>query len=63
MLSSSWKSKRNQVELLIKKISDQSGGDEAAWLENYVKEVITQNIDNLDAVIAAAKSILLLWRA
>lgn len=51
MLRNSWKAKRNKMCLLIKKVSDQHSGDDAAWLRDYAKDVITAHKDCLDKAI------------
>lgn len=47
----SWKCKRNQLEGLIKKVSDLNGGDDPEWLKAYTQEVIDKWQDNMDAAI------------
>lgn len=38
-----WIAKKNQVLVLIKKISDHFGGDEENWLKSYSEDVIELN--------------------
>lgn len=46
-----WIAKKNQICCLIKKISDNNGGDDVEWLREYAKEVIEKHKDDLDKAL------------
>lgn len=46
-----WITKKNQICILIKKISDHYGGDDIEWLRDYCKDVIGKNKDHIQALL------------
>jgi hypothetical protein len=46
-----WVSKKNQICVLIKKISDHYGGDDVEWLRAYCRDIIDQNKDDLNKLL------------
>lgn len=58
MQNYSWKNKRNELCKLIKKVSDQHGGDNIEWLRSYAYDVVVANKDDLDKAIECFR---LLW--
>lgn len=57
MVITSWKDKRNEIYLLVKKISDYYGGDELGWLRKYCSDIILTNKDNLDIPLTCLREI------
>lgn len=55
----SWKRKRDQLIKLIKKISEQHGGDDPAWLADYTGDIVFDHSENLDIPLACFA--LLVW--
>lgn len=47
----SWKERKNYLCKLIKKVSDEYGGDDSEWLREYAKEMINRYRDNLEVPI------------
>ncbi len=55
----SWNGKRNYLVGLIKKVSDQNGGDDLEWLRDYAKEVINKYSSDLEVAIRCFESLIL----
>jgi hypothetical protein len=53
----SWKEKRDYLCKLIKKVSDEHGGDDIEWLREYAKDVIKKYSNDLDVAIVAFESL------
>ena len=53
----SWKEKRNKLAVLVKKLSDENGGDDIEWLKGYFEEVLKEYTNNLDLPILACESL------
>lgn len=47
----SWKSNRDKLAKLIKKVSQQNGGDDPVWLAEYTQQVINDYTWNLNVPI------------
>lgn len=50
--------KKNELAVLIKKVSDAYGGDDVVWLREYAKEVIELNRQNLDVALDCFNNLL-----
>ena len=46
-----WIAKKNQLCVLIKKISDHYGGDEVEWLRAYCKDVLDAHADDINVAL------------
>lgn len=53
----SWRDQAAKLSKLIKKVSDQAGGDDADFLETYTAEIITKYRTNLQEPIACFESL------
>ncbi len=53
----SWKHRRDEALLLLKKISDLYGGDDEDWLRDYAKEVAREQHFNIDDLTALLKEV------
>lgn len=58
MQQQTWKAKRNQLYTLIKKVSDQYGGDDPAFLRDYAGDIVFDHSENLDVPIRCFQSLL-----
>ena len=56
-MNESWMDKRNYLARLIKKVSDEYGGDEPEWLKEYGLEIIESYSGNLDEAITCFESL------
>ena len=54
----SWKEKAFELRKLIKQVSDQNGGDDPFWLEEYISEVIKTHKNDLEPVLECFRSLL-----
>lgn len=46
-----WIAKKNELAVLIKRISDHYGGDEVEWLREYFKEVLDAHADDINVAL------------
>lgn len=46
-----WLAKKNQLCVLIKKISDTYGGDEIEWLRDYCREIVELHKNDLQKAL------------
>jgi hypothetical protein len=53
----SWREQADKLSKLIKKVSDQYGGDDADFLETYTAEIIAKYRTNLQEPIACFESL------
>jgi hypothetical protein len=51
-----WKASRDYLAKLIKEVSDHHGGDDPAFLDKHIAEVVTKYADDLGTAIAAYES-------
>lgn len=51
MNRSIWLIKKNQIFVIIKKISDHYGGDDVQWLREYCRELIDSNKDDIQNLL------------
>lgn len=57
-MEKSWKVKKDYLIKLIKKVSDENGGDEEEWLKEYVRDMIKKYTDSLDILIWTFESLI-----
>lgn len=48
-----WLIKKNQICILIKKISDYYGKDDIEWLREYTRDIIEQNKKDIQKLLDA----------
>lgn len=53
-----WKEKRDYLIQLIKKISDQNGGDDPLWLKAYTEDIVNKYRENLEIPIKCMESLI-----
>jgi hypothetical protein len=54
-----WQQKKARVYELIKQISEEHGGDEQSFLDEYVHDVVKKYAGNLEVAIACFESVLM----
>lgn len=53
----SWRSRRDYLCRLIKKVSEENGGDDREWLKDYAKDVIKKYAEDLEVPIRCFESL------